>query len=147
MYYRGSYISEAAMSGDGSLDNVGIRIQGCLNCPECNQRYDTERALSLHIKFTHGDKVVRVITLQRDGESLVGYSLAGHDIFRFEEYLGKDVKDLTEQLSNKLMVHPTSLALLESGVELPPDHPILDVGGIVVRQDMGRFFDFDFGGR
>jgi len=44
---------EAAGSGDGTIDNVGIRLSGTFQCPECRQRFDTERAKEIHCRFTH----------------------------------------------------------------------------------------------
>merc|ERR1719491_946917 len=46
-------ISDAARSGDGSTENVGIKINGAFACTECRQRFDDKRALQLHWKFIH----------------------------------------------------------------------------------------------
>lgn len=46
-------ISEAAMSGDGTVENVGIRIDGEFQCRDCRQKFESERALQLHWKFIH----------------------------------------------------------------------------------------------
>lgn len=46
-------ISEAAMSGDGSVENVGIKLDGAFPCLECRQKFPTEKAQQLHWKFIH----------------------------------------------------------------------------------------------
>jgi len=46
-------ISAAAVSGDGSVENVGIKMTGSFQCPECRQKFDTEKAKQLHWKFIH----------------------------------------------------------------------------------------------
>lgn len=43
----------AALSGDGTVDNVGIRLDGRVQCPDCNQKFDTQRATEIHWKFIH----------------------------------------------------------------------------------------------
>jgi len=50
---REAMARRAAESGDGSIENVGIRLSGEVQCPECRQRYDTERAMQIHFRFTH----------------------------------------------------------------------------------------------
>ena len=32
-------ISAVAVSGDGSINNVGIRMAGTFQCPECRQKF------------------------------------------------------------------------------------------------------------
>merc|ERR1712113_823442 len=44
-------ISEAAKSGDGTVTNVGIKMTGTFKCPECRQKFDSQKALDLHLKF------------------------------------------------------------------------------------------------
>eukprot|EP00927_Polykrikos_kofoidii_P033956 TRINITY_DN28796_c0_g1_i1.p1 TRINITY_DN28796_c0_g1~~TRINITY_DN28796_c0_g1_i1.p1 ORF type:complete len:499 (+),score=71.42 TRINITY_DN28796_c0_g1_i1:68-1498(+) len=44
----------AATSGDGTIANVGIKLDGAVACPQCNQRFGSERALELHLCFIHG---------------------------------------------------------------------------------------------
>ena len=46
-------ISDAAKSGDGSVENIGIRIAGQFQCPDCRQKFDTEKAKQIHWKFIH----------------------------------------------------------------------------------------------
>ncbi|CAE7888713.1 unnamed protein product, partial [Symbiodinium microadriaticum] len=43
-------ISEAAKSGDGTLANVGIKVNGKFKSPVNNQLFDTKEALDLHLK-------------------------------------------------------------------------------------------------
>eukprot|EP00441_Pelagodinium_beii_P034939 CAMPEP_0197651220 /NCGR_PEP_ID=MMETSP1338-20131121/31530_1 /TAXON_ID=43686 ORGANISM="Pelagodinium beii, Strain RCC1491" /NCGR_SAMPLE_ID=MMETSP1338 /ASSEMBLY_ACC=CAM_ASM_000754 /LENGTH=46 /DNA_ID= /DNA_START= /DNA_END= /DNA_ORIENTATION= len=40
-------ISAAAKSGDGSTQNVGIKVDGKFQCPECRQKFDSEKAKQL----------------------------------------------------------------------------------------------------
>lgn len=46
-------ISQEARSGDGSVENVGVKMTGEFKCPECRQQFDTEQAKALHWKFIH----------------------------------------------------------------------------------------------
>jgi ankyrin repeat protein len=43
----------AAQSGDGTLHNVGLRIQGPVQCTECNQRFDSQQIRDIHWRFLH----------------------------------------------------------------------------------------------
>jgi len=49
-------ISSEAMSGDGSLENVGIKMNGKFKSPVTNQTFDTQEALDLHLKYLHDPK-------------------------------------------------------------------------------------------
>mmetsp|Transcript_43917 Transcript_43917/g.136235 ORF Transcript_43917/g.136235 Transcript_43917/m.136235 type:complete len:210 (+) Transcript_43917:473-1102(+) len=49
----GIEVSKEAMSGDGSLTNVGLKVDGRAQCPHCTQRFGSEKALQQHFKFTH----------------------------------------------------------------------------------------------
>lgn len=51
--YSGMEISEAAKSGDGTIENVGIKTDGGFQCPDCRQKFDSEIAKGLHWKFIH----------------------------------------------------------------------------------------------
>mmetsp|Transcript_69655 Transcript_69655/g.108944 ORF Transcript_69655/g.108944 Transcript_69655/m.108944 type:complete len:308 (-) Transcript_69655:133-1056(-) len=42
-----------SLSGNGTLENVGVRVTGNHLCPDCNQRFDTEMDQILHWKFVH----------------------------------------------------------------------------------------------
>mmetsp|Transcript_78253 Transcript_78253/g.221233 ORF Transcript_78253/g.221233 Transcript_78253/m.221233 type:complete len:131 (-) Transcript_78253:279-671(-) len=46
---------ESVLSGDGSLENVGICRSGKVrkHCPQCRMQYETQRALDLHLKWWH----------------------------------------------------------------------------------------------
>jgi len=46
-------ICAAALSGDGTTQNVGIKMDGQYKCPDCTQRFTIERASQLHWKFIH----------------------------------------------------------------------------------------------
>jgi len=46
-------ICEAAKSGDGSIENVGIKVNGTFQCAECRQKFDSDMALKLHWNFIH----------------------------------------------------------------------------------------------
>jgi ankyrin repeat protein len=45
-----------AKSGDGTIDNVGIKLHGKVQCGECNQKFDNEKALKIHWRFIHDPK-------------------------------------------------------------------------------------------
>lgn len=45
--------AEMAHSGDGTIENVGIRLEGQVQCPECRQRFGSEKAMKIHWNFIH----------------------------------------------------------------------------------------------
>ena len=49
-------ISEAAKSGDGTLENVGRIVGGKFKSPVNNQLFATQEALDLHLKYLHDPK-------------------------------------------------------------------------------------------
>lgn len=49
----GEQISADARSGDGTLTNVGIKLEGEYQCKQCSQKFLSERALTMHFKFIH----------------------------------------------------------------------------------------------
>eukprot|EP00929_Paragymnodinium_shiwhaense_P104755 TRINITY_DN69463_c0_g1_i1.p1 TRINITY_DN69463_c0_g1~~TRINITY_DN69463_c0_g1_i1.p1 ORF type:complete len:521 (-),score=71.27 TRINITY_DN69463_c0_g1_i1:218-1705(-) len=48
-----SAVCGEALSGDGTLEHVGIRLTGKFQCAECQQRFDSERAERMHWRFVH----------------------------------------------------------------------------------------------
>ncbi len=46
-------VTQAAKSGDGTVTNVGIKMSGSFQCPECRQKFETEKTMKLHWKFIH----------------------------------------------------------------------------------------------
>lgn len=46
-------VSAAAKSGDGTTQNVGIKVDAKFQCAECRQKFDSEKAKELHWKFIH----------------------------------------------------------------------------------------------
>merc|ERR1719163_526292 len=46
-------MTEAAFSGDGTVQNVGVRLQGKFQCEHCRQKFDTQKAEELHYRFIH----------------------------------------------------------------------------------------------
>ena len=44
-------ISKEAESGNGTLENVGIKLDGKFKCPHCRQTFTEDKALQLHLKF------------------------------------------------------------------------------------------------
>lgn len=49
-------IDTQSESGDGTLDNVGIKLNGTFTCADCNQRFLTKCDLKAHVKFVHDPK-------------------------------------------------------------------------------------------
>ena len=49
-------ISDAAKSGDGTLEHVGIKTNGKFKSPVTNQYFDNQKALDLHLKYLHDPK-------------------------------------------------------------------------------------------
>mmetsp|Transcript_131909 Transcript_131909/g.328939 ORF Transcript_131909/g.328939 Transcript_131909/m.328939 type:complete len:150 (-) Transcript_131909:237-686(-) len=138
-------ISKAARSGDGTIANVGLRIRGACQCQDCSQRFDTEKALQLHVKYIHGDKVFRVMTLSKADADLKGSSLGGQELFRVRQASTK-VCELRGQIAEALDCHPVFLSLFHHGSELSDDHgnSLDDIESITVRQDLGRDSDHMF---
>jgi len=48
-----SDMASAALSGDSTLESVGMKLDGKIQCQHCNQKFDSEKALNLHCKFIH----------------------------------------------------------------------------------------------
>ena len=48
-------ITDAAKSGDGTVNNVGVKMNSSAThkCPDCRQTFDTAKAKQLHWKFIH----------------------------------------------------------------------------------------------
>jgi hypothetical protein len=49
-------ILNMASSGDGTMANVGIKVQGDFPCPLCNQRFDSKHQRQIHSKFVHASQ-------------------------------------------------------------------------------------------
>lgn len=47
-------VAAVGNSGDGSLENVGLLVSAKVQCPDCCQRFNTEKAMAIHRKFLHG---------------------------------------------------------------------------------------------
>lgn len=52
----GSELHPGAFSGDGSIKNVGLKLDGKFQCLYCKQMFDDEKARALHTNFIHPDK-------------------------------------------------------------------------------------------
>ena len=46
-------VTEAAKSGDGTLQHVGIKLNGEFVSPVTTQRFTTQKALELHLKYLY----------------------------------------------------------------------------------------------
>ena len=44
---------EGFKSGDGSIESVGVVLCGEFHCTDCNQKFASEKALTMHCKFMH----------------------------------------------------------------------------------------------
>lgn len=49
----GPLVDPAAKSGDGTINNVGIKLDGQFQCAQCRQRFSSEAGRTLHINFIH----------------------------------------------------------------------------------------------
>jgi len=49
-----------SLSGDGSLENVGINVSGAHQCELCMQQFGCANALHAHIKFMHQEEEQKV---------------------------------------------------------------------------------------
>jgi len=47
-------ILNVAVSGDGTIANVGIKVDGSFQCSLCNQRFDAKQQRDIHNRFVHG---------------------------------------------------------------------------------------------
>eukprot|EP00930_Biecheleria_cincta_P059803 TRINITY_DN45525_c0_g1_i1.p1 TRINITY_DN45525_c0_g1~~TRINITY_DN45525_c0_g1_i1.p1 ORF type:complete len:168 (+),score=23.22 TRINITY_DN45525_c0_g1_i1:68-505(+) len=137
------------MSGDGSLENVGIRLNAIFGCKECNSRFDTGRALSSHVKFFHQGadvRVFRVIPLIQDRDEVVGMTLAGMEAFRIQASRMK-AGEVREQIAISLDEDPSNIMIMDGNIELGHDHLISNWSSTIVKQDMGLAADhMDFSG-
>lgn len=127
---------EEARSGDGTVANVGVRLSGTCQCKECMQRFDTERALLLHVKFIHGDKVVRVIMLRQDDDTLIGTSVAGEELFCISDVV-TTARSLQAHVAVALECQPLMVTLFDGGSELTDDDAIGDPSSIIIQHDTG----------
>eukprot|EP00746_Dinoflagellata_sp_MGD_P161077 gnl/MRDRNA2_/MRDRNA2_88105_c0_seq1.p1 gnl/MRDRNA2_/MRDRNA2_88105_c0~~gnl/MRDRNA2_/MRDRNA2_88105_c0_seq1.p1 ORF type:complete len:167 (+),score=41.90 gnl/MRDRNA2_/MRDRNA2_88105_c0_seq1:69-503(+) len=141
-WFRQEDICPEAKSGNGRLENVGIKLSGKCLCEECNQRFETDRALSLHVKFQHGNKVFRVFCLAQDGDACVGMNLAGDEIFRLDAYSVTAGK-LQGEIADALQTNKIFIEVRHGENQLGDDDIIDDLGLTIVRQDMGRTADWD----
>ena len=46
-------VKDGATSADGTILPVVHRLSGKIQCPECDQKFDSEKAVNLHSKFIH----------------------------------------------------------------------------------------------
>lgn len=46
-------MSRVSESGDGTLDNVGIKVEGSYQCCHCRQRFEAAMQLQIHDRFVH----------------------------------------------------------------------------------------------
>merc|ERR1712194_333864 len=138
MFMEMMEIADSARSGDGTIHNVGLKVGARCQCQDCSQRFDTEKALQLHVKYIHGDKVFRCMTLSKADADLQGSSLAGPELFRVRK-ASRNVHELRVQIAEALDCHPVSLSLFQHGSELNDDHgnSLDNVEPITVRQDLG----------
>ncbi|CAK0823594.1 unnamed protein product [Prorocentrum cordatum] len=54
-------ISKEAVSGNGTLENVGIKLDGKFKCPHCRQTFSDDKALQLHLKFQCSTAIAKQI--------------------------------------------------------------------------------------
>merc|ERR1711924_579877 len=106
------------------------------------QRFKTDRALSVHVKFVHGNKVFRVMSLAQDGSACVGMNLAGMEIFRLETYSSTAGK-LQQQIADALQTNQVFIELRHGENKLGDNDIIDDLDLTIVRQDMGHSVDLN----
>ncbi|CAK0842016.1 unnamed protein product [Prorocentrum cordatum] len=54
-------ISKEAVSGNGTLENVGIKLDGQFKCPHCRQTFSDDKARQLHLKFQCSTAIAKQI--------------------------------------------------------------------------------------
>ena len=54
-------ISEGAKSGDGTVVNVGVKMDGAFKCPHCRQTFSDDKALQLHLKYQCSTAIAKQI--------------------------------------------------------------------------------------
>jgi len=52
-------VSEGAKSGDGTVVNVGIKMDGAFKCPHCRQTFSDDKALQLHTSVVERGQTIR----------------------------------------------------------------------------------------
>ena len=70
-----SLIASQAKSGDGAIDNVGVKLDGTCQCPHHRQKLPTDRAQTLHYKFIHDPtrhQEEKLVDTNGAGDSYVG---------------------------------------------------------------------------
>lgn len=110
-------------------------MSGSIHCQECNQQFDTDHTLQLHVKYMHGNKVFRVIPLSQAGSEVVGASLGGDEIFRLKD-VSTNVKTFREEVAATLKTHAHFIELLEQGEYLKDQSVIKDFNATIVKQDV-----------
>jgi len=46
-------IEKMTVSGDGTLENVGIKVDGKFQCQHCSQKFDSKQQRQIHHRFVH----------------------------------------------------------------------------------------------
>jgi len=115
-------IAHEARSGDGTVENVGLKVSG-----------------HMHRRMP-GDKVYRVIVLNEAGGEVLGASLGGDEVFRIKLCCAQ-VGPVIEQVADALKTHAHFIVLLEGGTELQDVDCISDFSAVIVKQDMCRSAD------
>ena len=47
-------MQDAAKAGDGTINNVGVKMTGTFQCPHCQQKYSDKKSLDLHYRINGG---------------------------------------------------------------------------------------------
>merc|ERR1712190_436719 len=127
-------VMAAAISGDGTVANVGMKLTGHIHCHECNQRFESVKALRLHLKHIHKSRVQKTIQLVQDGDELVCHTLTGDKLLRLATF-SLEVGDLLEQIAAGLGTASAALSIVQGHEELQRDQVISDFGSVLVRQE------------
>jgi predicted RNA-binding Zn-ribbon protein involved in translation (DUF1610 family) len=53
--------SKEAVSGNGMLEDVGIKLDGTFKCPHCGQALLDDKARQLHLKFLCSTAITKQI--------------------------------------------------------------------------------------
>lgn len=86
-------------SGDGTMENVGVKVSGKFQCDQCRQKFDTQADVMLHCRFTHGCSEPQ-LSLREDKASVPGYAPQGIEIFEIQPQM-TETFEYTLSLSQK----------------------------------------------
>ena len=99
-----NFCSPRVQSGDGTIENVGIKLTGSFQCKECRQRFETQKVLDLHWNFIHDSNPL--VSNVGGGPNFCSPRVRFHDpvVDDFDEAQSSDSQSWLSALTNGLFV-------------------------------------------